>query len=787
MKLLSPVCLSFLLSCIGALLSFSVQAQQNEENWPPNGQMPAGWATPLVVTIPTAEDPQKVVSVTAGWVVASDQTNRGQFSLKSAPLPDDPNAAVRKTAAIQVGGTFNAGTVSFAYKVSSEVNFDNLFFEIDGVPQILDTVLQVPDASGEMGWTTVSFPVSAGQHVFTWIYAKDGSNAQGFDAAWIDSVVLPAGTIQQFLGVARAGSGSGTITSNPAGITCGGICAAYYNTGTSVTLTATPSAGSVFTGWSGSCSGSSTTCVVSLSQARTATATFTLADDNFPPGGVLPSGWTQAPGSNANWQVVPNSASNPSHAGPFSMRSGNIGHNQTSAIQFTAAVQAGAVSFSYRVSSEKDYDFLVFWIDDFPHYFNGANSGDVPWTDVSIPVTAGTHTFKFEFRRDADVDFGSNAAWIDSVVLPGTLNRLLTVSRAGTGSGSVSSTPAGINCGATCSANFANSTVVTLTATPSAGSTFGGWAGACTGTGTCQVTMDAARDVTATFSLPLLTVATSGAGSVTSADGAINCGSLCSASYASGTVVTLTATPAAGNQFTSWSGACSGASTTCQVTMTAARSVTASFAPVSNTTTALTVNMAGTGSGAVNSTPGGINSCSTSCTFQFPTNSTVTLTAVPSAGSVFSGWSGGCTGTSTTCNVLMDVAKNVTATFSGQVTGGVLDADGSSPNTRYDALTDGLLILRYLFGLTGPPLTNNALGASATRSDPAVLKSHLDSVRTQLDIDGNGTANALTDGLLIMRYMFGLRGASLIANAVDSSATRNTAPAIESYIQSLMP
>jgi hypothetical protein len=75
----------------------------------------------------------------------------------------------------------------------------------------------------------------------------------------------------------------------------------------------------------------------------------------------------------------------------------------------------------------------------------------------------------------------------------------LSVSKAGTGSGTVTSSPAGISCGSTCSASYASGSVVTLTATAAAGSTFAGWGGACSGTGTCSVTMTAARSVTATF------------------------------------------------------------------------------------------------------------------------------------------------------------------------------------------------------------------------------------------------------------------------------------------------
>jgi hypothetical protein len=80
----------------------------------------------------------------------------------------------------------------------------------------------------------------------------------------------------------------------------------------------------------------------------------------------------------------------------------------------------------------------------------------------------------------------------------------LTVSKSGAGTGTVTSSPAGINCGSDCSEPFFAGTPVTLTATPAAGSVFSGWNGACTGTGPCTVTMIAGqpRSVTATFSKP---------------------------------------------------------------------------------------------------------------------------------------------------------------------------------------------------------------------------------------------------------------------------------------------
>jgi hypothetical protein len=90
-----------------------------------------------------------------------------------------------------------------------------------------------------------------------------------------------------------------------------------------------------------------------------------------------------------------------------------------------------------------------------------------------------------------------NVNWIEIAAAPS--GQTLTVTKGGSGSGTVTSVPAGISCGSDCSEAYASGTSVTLTAAPAAGSTFAGWSGACTGTGSCVVTMSAARAVTATF------------------------------------------------------------------------------------------------------------------------------------------------------------------------------------------------------------------------------------------------------------------------------------------------
>jgi PKD repeat protein len=157
----------------------------------------------------------------------------------------------------------------------------------------------------------------------------------------------------------------------------------------------------------------------------------------------------------------------------------------------------------------------------------------------------------------------------------------LTVSKQGAGLGAVSSSPAGIVWCSSCEASYYAGTVVTLTATADAYSTFTGWSGDCAGTGSCQVTVDQARSVTATFDLKAFTLtvakAGTGSGTVTSSPAGISCGAGCQASFAAHTPVTLTPTPDGNSIFTGWSGDCSGTGS-CQVAMHQARSVTATFA-----------------------------------------------------------------------------------------------------------------------------------------------------------------------------------------------------------------
>jgi subtilisin family serine protease len=161
----------------------------------------------------------------------------------------------------------------------------------------------------------------------------------------------------------------------------------------------------------------------------------------------------------------------------------------------------------------------------------------------------------------------------------------------------------------------------------------------------------------------MLTVAMSGtgSGSVKSDIGGIDCGGDCTASFDGGTPVVLSAAPTAGSVFEGWSGDadCSDGA----VTMDANKNCVATFTAQSFS---LTVTKTGAGAGSITSNAGGIN-CGAACSSGYSYNQNIVLTAVPEGNSIFSGWSGACTGTGP-CNLQMSANRNVTASFTKRLT-----------------------------------------------------------------------------------------------------------------------
>ena len=407
-------------------------------------------------------------------------------------------------------------------------------------------------------------------------------------------------------------SGGGKVSGG--GISCPSKCVATEALNSAVTLTASPNDGYVFTGWAGGCAGTSPTCTVTMTADTAVTATFTQSN-------VL-SVSINGSGSVSGGSGAINCG------GGATICSANFAAGATVSLVATAATGATFLGWT------------------------GACGG-----------TATTCTVAMNQSKSVTANFSGGT----------TGGSGFTLSVSVSGNGAV--TGGGINCGAgatICSSpNHAAGSTATLTATPAAGATFTGWSGACSGTATtCTVTFDASKTVVATFSggaagtFPL-NVSVSGPGRVTGTS--INCGnggSTCTATFGSGTTVTLTATPATGATFGGWGGACAGTAPKCTVSMTAARSVSATFTSAA-TPGMLTITVVGRG--AVSTAAGACASTARkTCIQHFRAGATAVLTARPGAGQAFLRWAGACTGRSSTCRVVLSKAAAVTATFTSR-------------------------------------------------------------------------------------------------------------------------
>ncbi len=318
--------------------------------------------------------------------------------------------------------------------------------------------------------------------------------------------------------VSPVGGGGGTVTDgDPNGIVCGATCSKGYLEGTLVTLRATADAGSVFTGWGGDCGGSAPTCVLLVDGDHAATASFDPVIHQLSVGrqgdgsgsvtsddGAIDCGTTCSAAIRQASTVTLTAA-----AGAGSVFTGWGGDCAGSATTCVLAVGGDRERHGHLQGSlrpRRDAERL------------GRRGGDLGRRrhrvrDACADVFTSGDVVTLSADPDADSTF---AGWTGDPACAGLGPCELTMDRARTvtatfapivrqltvttaGSGSVTSAPGGIACGAICAAGFAQPTQVSLSATPATGWFFSGWGGACTGAGACVVTMDQARSVSAVF------------------------------------------------------------------------------------------------------------------------------------------------------------------------------------------------------------------------------------------------------------------------------------------------
>ena len=467
---------------------------------PAPGSAFTGWSAPCSGTGTCAVTVKAATTVTATFTVADSE-------------PEPPGApGVTQLSADATGVTFaftwTAGAGATSYRAMAAFNDGSALQQ--GTVTGLSLQLKLPYHSS-----------GAASNGFVCIQSANAIGQTSADQSCA-GLTVPARQAPVTLSVVKSGSGSGTVTSAPAGISCGTTCSQSLVPGTTVTLTAVAASGSAFAGWSAPCSGTGT-CRVTVTAGVSVKATF-----------------------------------NPS-LNPLTLSVTKSGSGSGTVTSTPAGIDCGvACSLSLIPGSSVTLTATP-----------AAGSGFTGWGGACTGT--GNCTVTMSAAKTVTATFAK---------FP------LTVTTAGVGAGTVRGPgitcmwPAAT--GRDCTETYAAGAVVTLTATPATGSGFAGWGGACTGTGDCTVTMSAARTVTATFAKFPLTVTTAGAGGGTVRGPGIACvwpaatGRDCTETYAAGTVVTLTATPAAGSRFTGWGGACTGTAD-CTVTVKAALTVSATF------------------------------------------------------------------------------------------------------------------------------------------------------------------------------------------------------------------
>ena len=330
---------------------------------------------------------------TATWLGQVATTFDGADAAQSASIG---NSASSKMIAASIPGP---ATVSFYYRVDSQKDSDFLKFSVDGAQKL--------SASGFVDWTLVRLTIPAGSHTLTWEYQKDASGSAGTDAAWVDKLIVatspppvilspvfaPARTDVPFTYQIVASNSPTTyslIGTLPEGLT--------FNPAFGK-ITGTPTEGGIFslTAGANNAAGTGTRDLKINVESGSLDLPAVLDLESLQ--------WSNT--GSALWT----GETSVTHDAVDAAAALGVGDNEIATMESDVTGPA-SLRFFWKVSSERDYDYLSFSMDGQELF---RISGEVDWQLKSVPIPAGTHHIVFKYRKDAQNEAGINGAWVDQV------------------------------------------------------------------------------------------------------------------------------------------------------------------------------------------------------------------------------------------------------------------------------------------------------------------------------------------------------------------------------------
>lgn len=732
----------------------------------------------FTISLPQALDRSDSVTWTTGgdalWFGQSTVSSDGVDAARSGVLADNQSSWLKATLT-------GPAKLVFSWKVSSEAS-DYLKVYLDGSSSPNFTI------SGNVDWTERVLTIPAGIHDVRWEYAKNGYSSSGDDAGYLDMIRIIPGDV--LLKVDGASGVPITITPADQSGAADGVAPLYrgYLSGSTVTLTA-PSVfnGFPFSKWIGCGSVNGMECIVTLSVDKTVIPVYEVSLDSALDNASLV--WTT--GGDASWF----GQNGYTFDGLDAARSGVIGDSKQSWIT-TEVTGPALLKFYWKVSSEKNYDYFSFLIDDFAWT---SISGEFDWRQESYNIPAGGHTLKWLYTKDSILSTGLDAGFLDNVVItpvqPLSLGEALNAptliwntcgdstwypysTRAVSGDigdNQTSWLETTLNGGVLLTFNWGISSEVgndllriyldgyeqqhisgsvssaTVSIPIPVGTHTIQWEyrkNGSTSVGTdnawvSNVTLHGYKLAVESFTpggAPLIDVG------VSDLKGMKNGIPNFERYYHLGEKVTLTAPQVVGNSIlTQWLGCDAIEGTTCVVEIDDNRTVLLSYA---DKAAQLTVSLKGGGTGSVNSDPFGIQCVTGSCPpAYYAAGTPVCLYALPVFTAFFDAWTGGgCSGADTCCFMLKN-NTSVTATFDPiPAKAKIRNSEYPSLQNAFDASKDNDEILATRADFVEQPILGNGASITlrggydypsyASRSNYSVLHGKLEIKQGSIVIDG---------------------------------------------------